>query len=253
MTESIRIIIDWYQAYYADGVYLMLALASYLYLFGHCPELRKKFLLPMALVMFLVLNPILYKYIYSKIIYWRLFWMFPTGILIALAAVKLVKNSQGKLGKVIVLLMICALIVIKGTNIYTERGFGKIENPYKVPAAVQEVCDLMLELEEEPKCIVPEAFLCDVRQYAGEIEMAYGRDVLGFIIPIWGGGQYAYQQLESEKPVYSWILQYAVDNGCSIIVTYEKRPIEDNLLQLYGYSQVQYDGDYLIYYKLQKS
>ncbi len=248
MTESIQIIIDWYQAYYADGVYLILALASYIYLFGHCPELRKKFLLPMALIMFLVLNPILHKYIYSEIIYWRLFWMFPTGILIALAAVKLVKNSDGKIGKGIVLLMICALIVIKGTNIYTERGFGKIENPYKVPAAVQEVCDLMLELDEEPKCIVPEAFLCDVRQYSGEIEMAYGRDVLGFIIANWGEERYAYGQMESAAPDYSWIMQYAERENCSFIVTYEDRGIDEALLVLYGYVEIPYEGNYRIYY-----
>ena len=247
-----KIIIDWYQTYYADGVYLILALASYVYLFAHCPELRKKFLVPMAFLMFLVFNPLLYKYVYIRIIYWRLFWMFPTGILIALASVKLVKNSLGKFEKWIVLLMICALIVIKGTNIYTERGFGKIENAYKVPAAVKDVCDLMLELEEEPKCIVPEAFLCDVRQYSGEIEMVYGRDVLGFIIPNWGEEWHAFEQLESETPDYSWIMQCAERENCSFIVTYKDKGIDEQLLVLYGYVEILYEGNYIIYYNDQE-
>lgn len=252
MTESIQTIIDWYQRYYADGVYLILALVSYLYLFAQCPELRKKFLAPMALVMFFVFNPILYKYVYVQIIYWRLFWMFPTGILIALASVKLIRNSQGKIGKGIALLMVCALIVIKGTNIYTERGFGKTENPYKLPTEVKEVCDLMLEVTENPKCILPEPLFCDVRQYSGEILMEYGRDVLDFIIPNWSDDRYIYREMESVEPNYSWILQCAGQNGCSFVVTYTDKGINQELLNLYGYAEIPYEGNYNIYYNGQQ-
>lgn len=249
MAESIQSIISWYQAYYADGFYLVMALFSYIYLFAHCPELRKKFLAPMALVMFLALNPVLYKYIYSQIIYWRLFWMFPTAILTSLAAVKMVKSSQGKIGKGVVLAAICVLIVVNGANVYTERGFGKIANAYKVPKEVQEICDIMLELEENPRCIVPQTLFSDVRQYAGEIEMAYGRDVQGYIITAPWETLSVWRQVESINPDYSVILQYASQENYQIIVAYEDRPIAEELLALYGYVQIAYDGGYFIYHK----
>lgn len=207
----------------------------------------------MALIAVLVFNPLLYQEIYSEIIYWRLFWMFPTGLLIALTAVKLVRNSQGKSGKGIVLLMICALLVVKGTNIYMERGFGKAENSHKVPAYVKEICDVILEREEKPKCIFPETLFHDVRQYSGEILMAYGRDILGYIIPNWGAERLIYLELESAEPNYSWILQCAGENDCPFVVTYESKGIEEELLVLYEYVEVAYNRTYKIYYNSQRT
>ncbi len=250
MTEAMQSIIGWYQTYYADGFYLVMALFSYIYLFAHCPELRKRFLVPMALVMFLVLNPLLYQYVYSdNLIYWRLFWMFPTGILIALAAVTMVKYSKGTVSKGFVLVGICALIVIKGANVYTERGFEPITNAEKVPEEVKEICDIMLELEENPRCIMPETLFCDVRQYSGKIEMMYGRDVQNYIIPNWDVERYAFGLMESETPDYSWILLYANQEDYSFVVTYGDRPIEPEVLSEYGYVRQQYSGNYYIYWR----
>ena len=249
MTESMQMINYWFQTYYADGFYLLMALFSYIYLFAHCPELRRKFLAPMAVVIALVFNPLLYQYVYSQIIYWCLFWMFPTGLLIALTVVKLVKNSKGVLGKGVVLTALCVLIVTKGANVYTARGFWETENPEKVPAAVKEVCDIMLELEEEPRCILPETLFADARQYSGAIRPMYGRDVHGYIISSDSMEQRAYLKMESAVPDYSWILQYAGERNCRFIVTYADRPIDEELLRLYKYVQIDYDGSYCIYHK----
>ena len=249
MVEAMKMIIQWYNAYFADGFYLIAALFSYVYLFVHCPELRKRFLLPMAVVMFLVLNPILYKYVYSRIIYWRLFWMFPTGILIALAVVKLVKNSDGKWVKLVVLLAMCGLIVVKGTNIYEKIAFTKIQNEQKLPADVKEICDIMLELEENPKCIMPQTLFSDVRQYSGEIRQLYGRDVQDYIIPNWEIERYVFGLMESENPDYKWILRYAAQEGYSFVVAYKNRSIEVEILSESGYVELKCSGNYCIYWR----
>lgn len=248
MLEALQSIRGWYTAYFSDGFYLVLALFSYIYLFVHCSELRKRFLIPIGVIMFIVFNPLLYKYVYSKIIYWRLFWMFPTGILIALAAVKMVKNSQGRWVKGLVLVAFCGLIVIKGTNIIIDRGFGKIQNPEKVPGTVKEICDMMLELEETPRCIMPEALFCDVRQYSGEIEMMYGRNVVGYISLATEADSRTWWEMENDTPNYEIVLRNASEKRYQFVITYRDHPIGQDVLDLYGYEDIGYEGDYYIYY-----
>lgn len=64
-------IIYWVNEYYGNRWYLLLAIVAYIYLFFATKESRRKIVYPSVLLAFLVLNPILYQYVYSKIIYWR--------------------------------------------------------------------------------------------------------------------------------------------------------------------------------------
>ena len=92
MLYAIDTIKNWFNLYYTDSIYLTLAVIAFIYLFAHCSELRLNFLLPMVLIMCVVFNPLLYHFVFKDIIYWRLFWMFPTAIIIGLAVVKMISN-----------------------------------------------------------------------------------------------------------------------------------------------------------------
>lgn len=255
MMQAVKEIINWYQAYYADGFYLLFAFFSYIYLFVHCPELRKKFLLPMGLIMFCVLNPILYKYVFSKIVYWRLFWMFPTAILIGTAAVQLIRSSKGKAVKLFVLAAICVLIVIKGTNVFQHGGFTKVQTFEKLPKEVQMVCDVILELEEEPRCIMPRPLLVDARQYSGEIQLMYGRNIYEYITDFTERDRLTWIQIEGLAGAYGMekdygvVLQYAVEEDYQFVITYEDRPIPQEILDQYGYEDISHCEGFIIYHE----
>lgn len=176
--------------------------------------------------------------------------MFPSTILIALAVVKMVRSSKGAIAKGVVLVAVCGLILVKGTNIYRSVDFDLISNPEKVPGDVKEVCDIILGLEEEPRCIVPLALSSEVRQYSGELRMLFGRDVVGYIIYAGEENKTISRHLESETPNYEYILQKAVERDCEFVVTYGDRPIEAELLTANGYREVEYDGNYRIYRRI---
>ena len=87
-------IIYWVNEYYGNRGYLLFAIVAYIYLFFATKESRRKIVYPSVLLAFLVLNPILYKYVYSKIIYWRLMWLLPNTLAIAYATVLFVRKRK---------------------------------------------------------------------------------------------------------------------------------------------------------------
>ena len=144
-------IIYWVNEYYGNRGYLLFAIVAYIYLFFATKESRRKIVYPSVLLAFLVLNPILYKYVYSKIIYWRLMWLLPNTLAIAYATVLFVRKRKHIAVKVIAFVLVLAAVVWKGTNVYTHSGMAKASNQQKVDARVQQVCDEMLAVDETPK------------------------------------------------------------------------------------------------------
>ena len=199
MKDAISQIVYWYRLYYADGFFLIMAIFSYLYLFVHEKNSRKCFLYPVALLAFCVVNPALYWLVFRQIIYWRLFWVIPDAIIIAYAVTKMVQNSQRRTDKIIVLVIFAVFVLVKGTNVYKNGGFSVIQNLEKVSKPVEEVCAAMLEIEESPRCILPAPLLSEARQYSGEIQSLYGRNVDGYIIPASGVQMEIYHAME--RPV----------------------------------------------------
>lgn len=118
-------IIYWVNEYYGNRWYLLFAVVAYIYLFFATKESRRKIVYPSVLLAFLVLNPILYQYVYSKIIYWRLMWLLPNTLAIAYATVLFVRKRKHIAVKVIAFVLVLAAVVWKGTNVYTHSGMAR--------------------------------------------------------------------------------------------------------------------------------
>lgn len=250
MLYAIDTIKNWFNLYYTDSIYLTLAVIAFIYLFTHCPELRLNFLLPMVLIMCVVFNPLLYHFVFKDIIYWRLFWMFPTAIIIGLAVVKMISNCNNNVIKACVLLFFCGFIVMKGTNVFQYGDFSLIQTFEKIPREVQAVCNEILSREEEPRCVMPQTLFCDARQYSGDIILMYGRNAHGHISYISEIENRVYEQMESETPNYDYVLRKSSEGEYNFVVTYENRPIAQEILNTYGYEAACVIEGYIIYQKV---
>ncbi|MCI8465152.1 MAG: hypothetical protein HFI63_04745 [Lachnospiraceae bacterium] len=248
MKDAMSQITYWYEQYYGDGFFLVMAMASYLYLFAYEKTLRKKLLYPVALLVFCIVNPLLYFLVFHQIVYWRLFWVIPDALIIAYALTKLVQACRKTADKLILMFFVFVFVLFKGTNVYQNGEFPLIKNVEKVSKPVEEVCDFMLELEASPTCILPEPFLCQARQYSGEIRSMYGRNVQGYIMDAseeqWG----TYLEMESGMPDFELIFRRASEFGCKFVVTYERNVVEENVLSMYNYQEVGNVSGYRIYY-----
>lgn len=248
MTEAMNNIIAWYSDFYGDGFFLTVAMAAYVYLFVYHKESRRRFLYPLALLVFCIVNPVLYYTIYKNIIYWRLFWMIPDGVIIAWAITLLVRDCGKKWEKAAVLVFVCGIVLIKGTSVYKNGEFTTWQNPEKVAQEVVDVCDIMLGIEEEPRCILPQTLYCEARQYSGDIKMMYGRNVNGYIV--WQSQEQMdmFYNMESEAPDFNYILSQAQAMGYDFVVTYDRNVISDDILSQYQYYEAGCVDGYRIYH-----
>ncbi len=248
MSICITEMINWIKDYYGDAIFLTMALFSCAYLYVYSTKVKKAIIYPSAFILFLLLNPVLYKLIFKAGRYWRFFWMLPNAILIASAITFLVIKSEKKINKIIVIAIFSIFIVVKGTNVYQNAGFVKTQNMYKLSEDTVAVCDVILEYDSSPRCIMPSTLFCEARQYNGNITLLYGRDVQGYIMGVSDDIRSVYSSMESETPDYSFILEKATDGGYGFVVTYDSKPIEDNVLDTYGYNIIQSTNGYKIYY-----
>lgn len=250
MLDAIKTMINWFQAYFADGFFLILAIPSYIYLFITSKNVRVRLLLPIAMVVFCLINPLLYKLVLEKTIYWRLFWMIPDAIIIAIAVTSLIKRCNSDWLKLVILGGMTVLIMAKGTNAFVYGNFTKVQNWVKLAGSTVTVCDTIREIETSPKVLFPRSLYCEVRQYAPEIEMMYGRNGDGYIywcppeclLTIW--------QMENREPNFAFIFKQAGLSDCDFVVLEEAKAVvvDSGILEQYQYTEVARTSGYVIYY-----
>lgn len=238
----------WIQYYYGDGYFLIYAIIAYVYLFFKCKDLRGKFLVPIIVILLVVTNPLAYEYVYSKIAYWRLLWMFPNAIIVALAIMVFVKSRKKKWIKIIILVVVGVILLFSGTNTFVERYFILIQNAQKISQEAIDVSEAIMKIEESPKVVVPWQLYSEMRQYAPEISLLYGRNVDGYITSWSEDSMNIAFHMEQENPDYDYILSMVVRNECEFIVTYKDKPIQEEYLSKYGYVKKCEASGYYIYY-----
>lgn len=178
---------EWMSKYAGDSpLFLILAIIAFVYLLIVNRFVRKSIIIPLLLMIPVLINPILYKYIYVDTRYWRLFWIFPETVLIGWAVADLSTRFRFQLVKSLGLIIIAGLIILFGKYAFSPEtkipgNFTIAENLYKVNASVKENCDVILADNPHPKCII-QAGATETRQYSGDIIQLYGRDVEGFYI-----------------------------------------------------------------------
>lgn len=245
--EIIPIIVDNIHNYYGNMLFLTMAVFSYLYLYSHNKELRNRLFYPVVLLVLCIVNPILYYFVFSKIVYWRLFWMLPNLFVIAYAITKIVQECGGRIVKGGIIIVFTVMIIMNGMNVYKKGAFIKAQNWQKLSNDTVEICNLILQLDDTPRCVMPIDLFSEVRQYSGEIEMMYGRNALGYISDYSDQQIWAMYSLEDKNTDMNYVFQQAKKYGYSIIVAKQSNLPDREVLNRSGYSQCAKITDYIIY------
>ena len=241
------------QGYYGQKrmlvVILFCALIAYLYF----PKLKRIILYPTLLIVLLLLNPVLYELVFSKIIYWRLLWMIPGTYLIAYVICQIYRVRKSTCMRVFFLVSLCLCVAFSGNYAYSNDRFQKTQNLEKIDSGVKEVGDIILENCEKPVCLVRAKYLTQIRQYSVDIELLYGRNVYNNYIT--GSSDRAKRvayEMEKKNPDYALVLDLFKKNLGNVIVVKSKYPIPDELLRQYGLHELARADESIIYKKEKK-
>lgn len=168
------------------GVYFLMWIVSLLYLFQHRKEREKMFLgfaLPTVVAMLIVFNPIC-AIVIDKCLqasFWRVYWIFNIVIVIACTGTCIVFDLYKRNQRLVAIVSLFIAISALGTNVYQANNFKKAENAYKIPQAVIEVCDILVENEITENVAVDNDLAIWVRQYDATLSTLYGREFSGNI------------------------------------------------------------------------
>lgn len=256
MAEAFEAVKEYLFKYYAGNeIMVIVALVCLLYMLIFEKEIRNKYVIPLLVCILLVVNPILYKYLYSRTyMYWRLFWIFSLHIIIGIALICLIRRIKNDYLKVLVFAASCACSVYFSgiPNVFDNNSlleYTERENLEKLPPGVVEVCEKILELEDKPKVIGDNQFVIYSRVYSGEIKQLWGR--LNFINEYTDKAAEVYDwfiNLGDMYGVFEWASKYGYNS-----VVLVNRISDDYIAAMFGYKEiVTTEGDdvYHLYYKV---
>ena len=147
---------------------------------------RVRFLIPSLIISIVIINPVFYKYwdelgLYA---YWRILWVIPVIPVVASLVPSLTERIKKTWVKSIVAAVGVGLVIVGGTFLYNGAGGSFVEaaNAAKEPDYVVQIGDRLLELGEHPRIIAQDPIGVYLRQYTGEIDQLFGRDLHGHIL-----------------------------------------------------------------------
>lgn len=147
---------------------------------------RARFLIPSLLITIVIVNPVFYR-IWDQLglyAYWRILWIIPVIPVIGCVVPMITERIQKPWVKGIGAAVGIGAIVLSGTLLYSGSvgRFTVAANAAKLPQDVVEIADKLLELEERPRVVLQHPLGVYMRQYTGEIDQLYGRDLEGFVM-----------------------------------------------------------------------
>lgn len=211
---------------------------------------RVRFVIPCIMISIVIINPFFYQ-IWDSLnlyAYWRLLWVVPVIPIIATVVPSITERIKKLWIRAIVVAAGMSLIVYGGTYLYNGTGgsFVEASNVAKIPEDVAAIADRLLEFDDRPKVVFQYPLGVYIRQYTGEIDQLYGRDVDGYILS-WGVTDEArniYDQVCNFDGDLDIVSQYMLDNDYAFLVLRDVSR-EENLKS--GFEYMDRVGEYGIY------
>lgn len=249
MNEAINTIIELLKIYYSGNEILVyVSLVSLLYLLIFEKEVRNKLVLPLLFIAFVVLNPYLYLKVFSKTYaYWRMFWIFSLHLVMGIGFICIMKRLKYVALQTAMFIFACLLIVENGTYVFTTNLFEKTVSLEKLPYGVVEICEKMLEIEDEPVCVSDRRFSLFSRQYSAKIKQPWGRNATGFISSI-GDSAKEYFELFHVHGEYNMVLEWAKEKKYHFLVIEEEKEIDPVILEKYSFVEIMNVGEFRLYH-----
>lgn len=189
------------------------------------------------------------------LIYYRVFWYIPVGVVVCLATVRLIAKMRTVLRKIAVGVAIAAVICLNGKLVYTNTFYTPATNLYHIPQSAVDVAEIIRMDKYWPKAVCPSELLMFIRQYTAEIYMPYGRNM---VEAQWNFSSELYDAMEAESYDTEVIADLARNNHCPIVVLGNYKPMIGDMLDqnylLLGTTQFYYvylDRNYYEIYKEQ--
>ena len=233
--------------YYGSGIFLAFTIVAAIYLTVSGKETRKKLIYPLLAVLLVILNPVVYYLAGEDFVYWRMFWLIPDALLMGLAATRFVRGFNSTLKKCVAYAVLTVMLIFFGTNIFTAGEFSERANAYGIWGSCKDVADTVLKDDPKPRCICPYTLTMFLREYNGDIETMYGRDIEGYITASNQKKKEVSHEIEADEPDYDFLLSVAVYYGYDHIITYDRSPIREETLTRFGYEYLDSTGGYTIY------
>lgn len=194
---------------------------------------RVRFLISSLIITAVLVNPVFYKY-WDKLglyAYWRVLWIVPVIPVIAglipavterIGTIAIQKPWMGSLGKFIITAVGIIGVALGGTFVYnTARGqFDALSvNNSKLPGYVVEITDRLLELKDRPRVICQDPIGVYIRQYTGEIDSLFGRNITGVYISTASRDAVKVNNtLNNSEDDLSSVSQFMLDDGYDFLV-----------------------------------
>ena len=131
LKENLEIILENYASFQGTGMYMALFFIAMLYIFLKEENKKIKNLLVYfpILILLVTLNPIFNKIvgsIFTRTVYWRVFWMIPLDLTIIYAFVKFVTSRDEKKERIIVAISLMLILIMSGGLVYNKENFLKV-------------------------------------------------------------------------------------------------------------------------------
>ncbi len=219
-----------FQEYMGTGLIVIWFLISLVYLLlkEKRKHIRIVFVYVSMILLLVFFNPLLANVVYRMAddeIYYRILWLLPITIVIALAVTNIWGSLQGR-QKAAFGLVAAVLVMVSGGYIYSNPYFHKAENWYHVPQSVVDICDAIEVEGREVRAVFPVELLQYVRQYSPVVCMPYGREIT---VDRWNYYNELYDEMEAEEINAERVTALAREQECAYIVLPEDKKINGKL------------------------
>lgn len=135
-----------------------------------------------CLILIIIWNPICVKILNKFINFtsmYRLYYLLPINITIAVAATRFIENRKKMIYKLISLVAVLVIIVYFGNCIFDETSTIKTNNYYKLPDETVAVAEIIYNDDkfEEKRAVVPYGMSSQINQIYADIYLPYTRVV----------------------------------------------------------------------------
>ena len=219
--------------YYKNPFYLILFLIACVFLFLKRKSFRYSIFYPTCGIVLCLMIPYLYQRIYKTAHYWRFFWMIPLIMIIALAFTEAVSLLKLRILQIFAVFALLVVIASFGNNIFVEASYTDIQNVYKISDDTVKVCEYILSLDQDPLCVFPESIYCETRQYSPKIHQLYGRNAVGYGLPMTTELERLFAEMRSPEPDYDTLFHIASDHGCEFVVMENSEEHPSEAMQYY--------------------